>query len=288
MLIEMDYDKELAGTAEEHGVDTAVTALQTFGCFVLRDALPIAKLQQIHDTAIREYDQMEKEFNAQALTERQLRRNHGYGILRPFEDELLLADGQLMRETILGLVRSSLLAGIIAGTLGEETSLLLEACHIRKQGPGQPGRPVPLHQDCSVMRMQTGQLLNFWVPLVDGAGATAPGLEFYPKSLDTILDCPKRPASEQARERMYSNFEITEEDVRETIGDLKPWRPVLNRGDVLCLDGWTVHRTNFDPAMTETRIGFEVRFCRDKDLQPEMPGIVQAFVPDRSPDRTIA
>jgi ectoine hydroxylase-related dioxygenase (phytanoyl-CoA dioxygenase family) len=277
----MDYDNELACDAAAIDLDRAVSALETCGCLVVRDALPRDLLEQILERGIAEYDELERNHQAGLLSERQTRRNYGYGILRPFEDDLRMPDTTPMRDTILGFAKVGVLYDIVEGYLGRNVSLLLEACHIRRQGPGQPGRPVPLHQDCSVMRMKRGRMLNFWVPLVDGAGASSPGLEFYPKSLDRILECPRRPASDDTKARMYSNFEITEEDVRAAIGDLPPWRPVLNRGDVLCLDGWTIHRTNFDPSMSAMRYGFEIRFCRNADLQPGMPGEIRPFQSDR-------
>ena len=272
-----EYDADLAQTAARMDADTALSALRECGCLVLRQALDNSVLQEIHDTAKACYDDMETRQAAGQLSKDEARRNHGYGILRPFEDDLTTSDGRLIRDAMLDLVDSSVLASIVEAYLGDDTSLLLEACHIRKQGPGQPGRPVPLHQDCSVMRMTRGRLLNFWVPLVDGAGATAPGLEFYPRSLDRILDCKRRPSADTPRARMYSNFEIHQDDVRAAIGDLPPWRPVLDRGDVICLDGWSVHRTNFQPDMTRTRYGFEVRFCATHDLQPDMPGKIVPY-----------
>ncbi len=277
----MNYDSELTGHAASLDLGHAVSALERCGCFLMRGALPRDALEEILAAAVAEYEDMEQDFRSGKLNETQVRRNHGYGILRPFEDDLRLSDGRAMRGVILEMVVASKLGELVEGYLGRDVSLLLEACHIRRQGPGQPGRPVPLHQDCSVMRMKHGRLLNFWVPLVDGAGAVAPGLEFYPKSLDRILECPRQPASGEARARMYSNFEIAEEDVRAALGDMPPWQPVLNRGDVLCLDGWTVHRTNFGPSMTQMRYGFEVRFCRSADLQPGMPGQIETFEPAR-------
>jgi ectoine hydroxylase-related dioxygenase (phytanoyl-CoA dioxygenase family) len=277
----MDYDSELACDAAAIDLDRAVATLEKYGCLVLRNVLPRDVLEQILKRAVAEYDELERNHQAGRLSETQTRRNYGYGILRPFEDDLRMPDATPMRDAILGFAQTGVLHDIVEGYLGRNVSLLLEACHIRRQGPGQPGRPVPLHQDCSVMRMKRGRMLNFWVPLVDGAGASAPGLEFYPKSLDRILECPRRPASDDTKARMYSNFEITEDDVRAAIGDLPSWRPVLNRGDVLCLDGWTVHRTNFDSSMSAMRYGFEIRFCRNADLQPGMPGEIRPFQSDR-------
>lgn len=277
----MNYDIDLAGNAANLDLDRAMAALEAHGCFVVRGALPSAALQQMFDSTISGFDEMETAYRAGRLSKEQIRRSYGYGILRPFEEDIRMPDGMLIRDSIVGLVQDSVLHDILGGYLGHDVSLLLEACHIRRQGPGQPGRPVPLHQDCSVMRMKYGRLLNFWAPLIDGAGRAAPGLEFYPKSLDHILECQRFPAANNARDRMYSNFEITEQDVRDVIGDLTPWQPVLNRGDVLCLDGWTIHRTNIGSAMTTMRYGFEVRFCRNVDLQPGMPGEIQMFRSDR-------
>ena len=71
---------------------------------------------------------------------------------------------------------------------------------------------------------------------------------------------------------MYSNFEIDSETLRQAVGDTPLWTPVLNMGDVLCLDGWSIHRTAFETGMTRQRYDFEMRFCRTTDLQPHMPG----------------
>jgi hypothetical protein len=181
-----------------------------------------------------------------------------------------------MRESMQSLVRRSLLGEVLRAYLGAEISLLLEACHVRRQGPNQIGRPVPLHQDASVMRLPAGRLLNFWVPLVDGAGGDAPGLEVYPKSLSALVACERKGANAGLRERMYSNFELDEAAVREAVGDVEPWAPVLDRGDVLCLDGRSVHRTAFRADMTRTRYDFEMRFCRTADLQPGIPGAIRS------------
>lgn len=279
----MNYDDDLACRHAAFDARRAVATLESHGCYVVRDALPRGPLEDLLAGALAEYDRMQERFQAGQLSETEIRRNHGYGILRPFEDDLTSAAGMPIDQAMLGFVRDSVMADIVEGYLGDDVSLLIEACHIRRQGPGQPGRPVPLHQDCSVMRMKHGRLLNFWVPLVDGAGRSSPGLEFYPVTLDRVLDCPRRPPAAGPGERMYSRFEITDADVRAATGNVPAWRPVLNRGDVLCLDGWTVHRTNFDPAMTDMRYGFEIRFCRNADLQPTMPGRIDPFSPKRRP-----
>ena len=271
------FEADLSVDAARFDLRQAVSALERCGCFIVRRALPRGVLQDMLDAVQRGYEEMEDAYRSGALGDDVVRRNYGYGILRPFENDLRTARGALLRDLMLGFVGASPLRDIVAGYLGASATLLLEACHVRRQGPGQPGRPVPLHQDCSVMRMKRGRLLNFWVPLVDGAGRSSPGLEFFPRSLDRILDTPQRPAPASARERMYTNFEIPESDVRAALADVPSWRPVLDCGDVLCLDGWTVHRTHFDAGMVEMRYGFETRLCRTSDLQPGMPGHFQAL-----------
>jgi len=274
-------DEELDAPAE--GLDPArvSAALESCGCFVIRNAMPLETIEAIEARVLDGYAALDAGHRAGTLSPEVERRCHSYGILRPFEDDLPLGNGQPMRTAMEALVRQPLLTEIIRRYLGERVTQLMEACHVRRQGPDQIGRPVPPHQDASVMRMQAGRLLNFWVPLTDGAGQTAPGLEFYPKSLDAIVNCSRRGAAGELRQRMYSNFEIDEAAIREAVGDVEPWSPVLNRGDVICLDGWSIHRTAFKPSMARMRYNFEMRFCRTDDLTPAMPGETRAFPLDR-------
>ncbi len=256
------------------GTDVAdvVTALETCGCFVIRGAMPLEVVDRVSARVRLGYEELEAAHAAGTLSPEAERRCYGYGILRPFEDDLACDDGRPMRQSMQDLVRQPFLAEVIRRYLGKRVTLLLEACHVRRQGPDQIGRPVPLHQDASVMRMTSGRLLNFWVPLVDGAGRDAPGLEFYPKSLDSLIVPQRKPQDDTLRKKMYSNFELDQEAVSAAVGGVSLWSPVLNRGDVLCLDGWSVHRTNFNPNMQRTRYDFEMRFCRTSDLHEGMPG----------------
>lgn len=267
----MTVDLESAAIA---GTDVAdvVTALETCGCFVIRGAMPLEVVDRVSARARLGYEELEAAHAAGTLSPEAERRCYGYGILRPFEDELACDDGRPMRQHMQDLVRQPFLAEVIRRYLGKQVTLLLEACHIRRQGPDQIGRPVPLHQDASVMRMTSGRLLNFWVPLVDGTGRDAPGLEFYPKSLDSLIVPQRKPQDDTLQKKMYSNFELDQEAVSAAVGGVSLWSPVLNRGDVLCLDGWSVHRTNFNPNMQRTRYDFEMRFCRTSDLNEGMPG----------------
>ena len=272
----MNAEQALSADARDLKPGTVASALESCGCFVIRNAVPSEALTRITERVEQGYADLETAHQQGTLSESAKRRNYGYGILRPFEDDLICSDGRPLRDNIQDIVRTGLLKDVMRAYLGPEVTLLLEACHVRKQGPGQVGRPVPLHQDASVMRMPAGRLLNFWVPLVDGAGSEAPGLEFYPKSLDTIVQCERKPAGDGIKQRMYSNFEIDETSVQAAVGETQLWSPVLNRGDVLCLDGWSIHRTAFKPTMQRTRFDFEMRFCRTKDLVPEMPGETQS------------
>jgi ectoine hydroxylase-related dioxygenase (phytanoyl-CoA dioxygenase family) len=268
----MDADHQLSAAGGGLDVTRVVAALKRYGCFVIRGALPASALERIADRARRGYDEIEAAFAAGTLNPEAERRCYSYGILRPFEEDLICSDRRPMREHILDMIRRSVLREVVRGYLGRQVTLLIEACHVRRQGPNQIGRPVPLHQDASVMRMPSGRLLNFWVPLIDGAGRVAPGLSFFPTSLNAIVESQKTQEGKSLSQRLYSNFELDERAVRAAVGDLPLWSPVLDRGDVLCLDGWTVHKTAFGSAMTATRYDFEMRFCRTSDLRPGMPG----------------
>lgn len=268
----MNADHQLSARAEGLNPARVVAALEKHGCFVIRSALPEPVLERIAERVHQGYDEIDSAFRAGTLSPEAERRCYSYGILRPFEEDLICADRRPMRDHMQDLVRHGLLRDVVRSYLGRQITLLLEACHVRRQGPDQFGRPVPLHQDASVMRMTSGRLLNFWVPLVDGAGLRAPGLSFFPKSLSSIVESRKPQDGKSLSERLYSSFELDKAAVRAAVGDLPLWSPILDRGDVLCLDGWTVHKTAFDPAMTATRYDFEMRFCRTSDLQPGMPG----------------
>lgn len=271
----MNADHRLSAPADGLDPSRVVASLETCGCFVIRNALSVAALDRIGDRVREGYKELQEAFEKRRLSAEAERRCYSYGILRPFEDDLNCADARPLRDHMQDLVRHSILRDVISGYLGSQITLLLEACHVRRQGPDQVGRPVPLHQDASVMRMKAGRLLNFWVPLVDGAGRNAPGLSFYPKSLDAIVECRAKPEGRPLGQRLYSSFELDDEAVRAAVGDLPLWSPVLDRGDVLCLDGWTIHKTAFDRAMTVTRYDFEMRFCRTSDVRPGMPGEVR-------------
>ena len=268
----MNYDQTLSIELDDCSLEEGVEKLQEFGCLVVRNAVPPEPLAAISACVDEGYQDLQRRHDSGSLTELEMRRCYSYGILRPFETDYRLEGGQLARDAMQDVVRNSKLAGLLRLYLGEDLMLLLEACHVRRQSANQLGRPVPLHQDCSVMRMSHGRLLNFWVPLVDRAGEDAPGLELLPKRLDRVIRCNRQADGAELRSRMYSNFEILDEDLREVSDQVGRWRPVLNRGDVLCLDGWTVHRTHFVSSMTRERRDFELRFCRRQDHQETMPG----------------
>jgi len=264
--------EELCGPPGQADVARVVAALERFGCFVLRQVVPTSLIDQIGGAARAHYRAMDAAYSSGSLSPETERRSYGYGILRPFEDEIVCADARRMRDCMLSCVLDTPLRDVVTGYLGDRVHLLLEACHVRRQGPGQLGRPVPPHQDASVMKLGGASLLNFWVPLVDSAGAKAPGIELYPAALESLLDCGSTPASNSVRERMYSRFEITEQALEREVAEIPAWTPVLDRGDVLCLNGQVIHRTAFDLEMTHQRYDFEIRFCRSSDLHPEVPG----------------
>lgn len=270
----------LSASVEQLDVPAAVQALERSGCFVVRGALPVAALDVLATRVRQGYADLDEAHASGALSPEEERRCYSYGILRPFEHDLFCADGLPMRDHMQGLIRESILREIIKGYLGDHVTLLLEACHVRKQGPGQMGRPVPLHQDASVMRMLSGRLLNFWVPLVDGAGRDAPGLTVFPISFPSLVERKAPATTAPPGKRLYSNYEIEEDVARDAVGNVAAWSPVLDRGDVLCLDGWSIHRTAFDPEMKATRYDFEMRFCRTRDLQPSIPGQKRDIVLD--------
>lgn len=271
----VDFDSMLCASAQDLDPLRVRAALRDHGCFVIREALPLSALDDIRAGAVQAYDAMESAHDRGELSPEEERRCRGYGILRPFEQSLSAASGSPMAEMIHVLVFESILGDVLRAVLGDDLLQLIEASHIRRQGPGQLGRPVPFHQDAGVMRMRTGGLLNFWAPLVDGAGDSAPGLELLPVALSEVVQCGRSDKPASVRDLMYSSFEIEDERISAYGNGTPLWAPVLNRGDVLCLDGWSIHRTAFRPSMQTMRYDFEIRFCRPDDYHADMVGEVR-------------
>jgi hypothetical protein len=247
--------------AEDFQIGRALEFLSQAGCCVVRQVVPPAELKHFFEQASRLYEEQDRLHALGELGDEIYRHCYRYGILRPFEESHQLPSGMGMDKFMLGCILETELRGLLARYLGEDLSMLVPSTHIRRQSPSQEQRPVPYHQDSSVMRLTDVTILNFWFPL-ETAGIDAPAVEIIPKAMDKLL-----PHGEIADpDILYSNLEISESRVREQLGTYSPWAPVMFPGDVLILQSRTVHRTHMTSEMTKGRMDFELRFCSRDQL----------------------
>jgi len=239
--------------SEGLNAEQVVSALQHYGCCVIRQIAAPAILKEIADSAQKAYDQMDQKFENGLLSEKEHRHCYRYGIVRPFEEDYRLSSGVLMKDAMLSCLLNSVLRE--AYTKFFQTSalnLLVPSSHLRRV---KKEDAVPWHQDASVMRLQKVHFVNSWFPL-DPAGMDAPCVEIIPQGLDGCL-----PFGLQNKGGLYGHLEVSQEQIADNL-HATSWKPILFPGDVLLLHCYTVHQTNANEEMTKSRRDFELRFGR--------------------------
>jgi hypothetical protein len=246
----------------------AISTIERAGCCVLREVVSIEGLAQLKESALAIYKEMDERHRSGVLTAQEKNHCYRYGILRPFEREYRLPNGQLIRDYMLQCITQSKLVQLLREYLGQQLRLLIPSSHIRRQLPFTEQenhcleqRPVPYHQDSSVMGLRDTTLLNFWFPM-DIAGEGAPTVELIPVAQKCIL-----PFGENSDPmRLYSHLEISTETLSQ-LGDYRTWTPVIRPGDVLVIQSRNVHRTQQSREVCKGRLDFELRFCRSDEIE---------------------
>lgn len=240
-------------------VQDVVHALRTNGCCAIRALIPTTWLDVIRNRVEEEYAVMDEIYSQGNMTEDDYRHCYRYGILRPFEKNYQLENGQLMSDVMINCISKTLLKDVYGQFFGEnQLSMLVPSSHVRRV---RPEGAVPFHQDSSVMKLHSTQILNSWFPL-DVAGIEAPSIEAYPKAQKSCWPCGQNKEG-----KLYSHLQISEEQIAERLDGVDLWSPVLYPGDVFLLHSYTVHRTNLREDMTNSRRDFELRFARRSILE---------------------
>jgi hypothetical protein len=116
--------------------------------------------------------------------------------------------------------------------------------------------PLPFHQDSVEQDPSIRQVLNCWIPLDDGAGRSAPGVEVvrHPGT-------PKFPLKDRAGASGLAGYDAVAIDRDRIIAEYGNnfLAPAFAPGDSLVFSQDVIHRTYITPQMTEPRIGFEFR-----------------------------
>lgn len=118
----------------------------------------------------------------------------------------------------------------------------------REMDPKNSDGILPFHQDYSYNSRYPKMIVS-WVPL-DDCGLNAPGLEIVGKNLGG-----KFVHSADGR----WEHGISENDVRNLIGEYQSYRPVMKRGDVILFNERTLHRTFVNKEMVFTRMSQDAR-----------------------------
>jgi hypothetical protein len=124
---------------------------------------------------------------------------------------------------------------------------------------------VPFHQDSGTQDGRTRRVLNCWIPLDDGAGRVAPGLEVVRQPSEPNFPLKDRGAKPE--NLVYDRVAIDAERVVELYGD-KLMAPTFELGDGFAFSQDVIHRTYVTPQMTRPRLNFEFRVFSLKHLAP--------------------
>ena len=239
-------------------VDIVKSSLDRYGCCVLRQCVSLNVIHSIRDVVLQCYADMDQRFQNGVMSEEEHRHCYRYGIVRPFEEELRIENGQLMRLVMLNIVQDTLLKSLLIEHFGNNVNLLIPSSHVRRV---KPGSGVPYHQDSSVMKLHRTRILNCWFPL-DPAGGDSPTMEVIPVGMKHLLEMGNGP-----KEGLYSHLQIAHTTLDEHIAAVQSWSPTLLPGDVLLLDSYTVHRTHQTPMMSKQRCDFEMRFAARESIE---------------------
>jgi len=136
----------------------------------------------------------------------------------------------------------------ISAYLGERPAISVSKGTLRRV-PAEGGTEW-WHQDGAFLGRDI-RSLNIWLALTS-CGRDAPGMDVVAKRLDRIVEPGNRGAD--------FNWSLSDEEVRELVGDDAIVRPLFEPGDALLFDHLCLHRTGTDPGMTKTRYATETWF----------------------------
>ena len=247
-------------TADEISSTDIVMAIKKHGCCVIRNLISQQDLSSFLASSNQIYADFDQRNEHGELTEREQRHCYRYGILRPFEVDYRFGEDRSMKQFMIDCVMQSKLREVLRSYLSAQLSMLVPSTHIRRVAPSN--RPVPFHQDSSVMGLTNTTILNFWFPL-EKAGIDSPTVEVFPFVQYKIWE----HGGSKSSKVLYSNLEIPEALVDEKLGLENGWVPIMSPGDVLILQSRTVHRTHMTPTMTKSRQDFELRFARREQMK---------------------
>ena len=98
--------------ADETTVQKVVHALRTNGCCAIRSLIPTTLLDGIRKRVEEEYAVMDENYKNGNMIEEEYRHCYRYGILRPFEQNYQLENGQLMSDVMINCISKTMLKDV--------------------------------------------------------------------------------------------------------------------------------------------------------------------------------
>jgi hypothetical protein len=165
---------------------------------------------------------------------------------------------------------------------GNYIAFPLLKCIVRFQAMDHVESLLPYHQDATPSLYQH-HITNCWTAL-DPAGRTAPGVEVINAPLtemceELFMKVTLDKAGEAAWQAKY-------DQVMERFGSYGVTRPEFSPGDGIVFDHLAMHRTYFDPSMTDGRMSIEIRACSAEMLH-RVYGEVDRVTVRRKDDGTL-
>lgn len=226
--------------------------LQTQGAVLLRQLLPPDQLRQWLTPFAAAYAKADEQFQTGQMDAKTYHNFYMYGHADPH-------DVANYREWLQSLLKHLALRNVLRTIFGPQALVLYTNSAPRRQACERPEHAIGFHQDQEFMGCLS-KAINIWVPLTP-VGGDYPGLELWLGSPQTAL----------------LSFEMSPEDriaVCSKIPAEALWRPVMKPGDVLLFTHYTVHRTWLDPAMTQTRLSYELRLTTEADRQATRSALI--------------
>ncbi len=132
---------------------------------------------------------------------------------------------------------------------GSKWTMYPDRSYFRRQQPQTKSGKTRWHIDADAAALNQRDCINVWMPL-DVVGRELPTLEIVPKSHLTMRNVPQLPASSPWRD----------EEFVASVG--APVAPILNPGDALVFDQFTLHRTQVIGRLDFVRTACEFRFMK--------------------------
>ena len=222
-------------------------AFTRHGCAVVRNAISIQRLNELHDLVVEAY----RTTTDLHVYDRELLKLTG-GRVSGFE----LVDVPLLQD---------LLKLVYAGQGWQEDSVTARRIHGVDIDHGwQP--PLRLHLDSQFHDFRF--TVNFWIPFRE-CGVTAPSMQLLP--LD-YLETRRYSGFTGALQRegedfFYGHFVKVRFDpsaLQGEFGDNCFFRPVMYPGDVIISSNWVIHGSYQTPQMKSGRTSLEIRYIGEK------------------------